>query len=81
MTEAMQMTVSSAIAKRIDESSSTARRSGCGALWMRTPWVISDMRGSMQRQVKTGGPTVEMDPPALGLVACQWFPARGWEPI
>jgi hypothetical protein len=44
MIDAMQMTVSSAIAKRIDDMSSTAARSTWGPRRTRRPWVETDMK-------------------------------------
>jgi hypothetical protein len=55
ITEAMQITVSKAMAKRIEDNSSMLVRSVCEPVRMRTPWVVSDMEGSMQRRMKKGG--------------------------
>jgi hypothetical protein len=39
----MQMTVSSEIEKRIDDSNSTAERKACDPVLTRRPWVETDM--------------------------------------
>ncbi len=41
----VQITVSSEIAKRIDDSSSSPARSACEPEWTRIPWVETDMGG------------------------------------
>ena len=43
MTEAMQITVNSAIAKRMDDSNSTLARTACERIGGLTPKVLSDM--------------------------------------
>ena len=45
MMDAMQITVSSEMAKRIDDSSSAAARRVCGPVLRRRPWVEAVMEG------------------------------------
>ena len=73
MTEAMQITVSSEMANRMDDSSSTPARRAREPDWTRTPWVVSDMEIKGQEAKKKGGAIVWMDPPFLGLFIGGWF--------
>ena len=70
MTEAMQITVSSEMANRIEDSSSTPARRAWEPDFMRRPWVLSDMGGSgvCEARKKKGGTIAAMDPPFLGLL-------------
>jgi hypothetical protein len=72
MTEAMQMTVSSEIANRMDDSSSTACAQGLRSRSADAePWVEADMRkkgSGLPASGKKGGPRVQARcPPCLGL--------------
>jgi hypothetical protein len=63
----MQMIVSNAIAKRIDDNSSTAARTTWGPRRTRRPWVETDMRSEPWEAKKAGHP-YWIGPPCLGFV-------------
>ena len=54
MIDAIQMMVSSEIANRIDDSSSTAERSICEEDLTRRPWVETDMETVKGRKKQKG---------------------------
>src|SRR3989344_1303635 len=71
----MQITVSSEIANRMEDSSSIPARQAWEPDWMRRPWVLSDMdekerrrRGGSREGNKKGGSICAMGPPVLGLL-------------
>ena len=74
------MIVSSAMAKRIEDSSSIPARIACEPVRMRTPWVVSDMGEEYAAQKEKGRAIQKMGPPALGLVVRDWFRAVAAKP-
>src|SRR3990167_1584180 len=80
ITEAMQITVSSAMAKRIDDNSSMPVRSARDPVRMRTPWVVSDMEGEYAAQKEKGRGHLEDGPASFRVRNWRLVPCVGGYP-
>src|SRR5437868_13027151 len=71
----MQITVSSEIENRIDDSISTSARSGREPVLISRPWVEMDMRGEKRAKLKRskGRAHHRMEPPSSERDRAAWF--------